>query len=97
MGSTVMSKITQLSKPCAGNGCPNDGVNQLTVIYLNRVGWFCNICKTELIKEGLVFDNIEGTEPLTAQPQIPSTESIPNRRTGRQSNIGNQEAFQHSI
>ena len=29
----------------------------LTILYLNKIGWFCGSCKNELLKEGLVMEN----------------------------------------
>ncbi len=42
---------------CAGNGCSNPGTHSLTVVYLNKIGWFCEFCKNELVQEGLVMEN----------------------------------------
>lgn len=39
---------------CAGKGCNNKGTSQLMIIYVNKIGWFCDICKEELIDLKLV-------------------------------------------
>jgi hypothetical protein len=70
MDSAAMSKIKQSSRACAGNGCPNEGILQLTVIYLNRIGWFCNSCKDDLIKDGLIF---EVGASIAPEPELPAT------------------------
>jgi hypothetical protein len=57
MGVLVLVEIIQQLKACARNACPNGGIHQLAVIYINRTGWFCNDCKNELINDGLVLEN----------------------------------------
>jgi hypothetical protein len=39
---------------CARKGCVNDGVKLLTIIYLHKIGWFCEKCVKELISNELV-------------------------------------------
>ena len=43
-------------KQCAANDCTKPGIHSLTVLYLNKTGYFCESCKNELLKEGLVID-----------------------------------------
>jgi hypothetical protein len=45
------------NKICAGNGCSNEGKHPLTIIYLNKKGWFCDSCKYDLLIDGLVVEN----------------------------------------
>lgn len=52
-----MSESLSLVKLCAGNGCGREGIHQLTIIFLNKVGWFCDSCKNELVTAGLVVEN----------------------------------------
>jgi hypothetical protein len=40
---------------CACKNCDRIGKNRLKVIYFNKEGWFCEICTSVLIKEGLVI------------------------------------------
>ena len=40
-----------------GRGCYNVGKNQLKIIYIHRVGWFCDSCTQDLIKLNLVIIN----------------------------------------
>jgi|GEM_PF-3581160 len=40
-------------KNCAGNCCSNEGVHKLKIIYLNKVGWFCDHCKDDIVKNNL--------------------------------------------
>ena len=41
---------------CAGKDCRNEGKHLLRIIYLNKVGWFCDDCKDLLLKNKLVID-----------------------------------------
>lgn len=43
--------------PCIRKGCGKAASNSLAINYLNKKGWFCDECKTELMKEGLVIEN----------------------------------------
>ena len=43
-------------KNCAGNGCINQGKYPLKIIYLNKVGWFCDYCKDQLLKDELIAE-----------------------------------------
>lgn len=40
--------------PCAGLNCNKIGMYRLKIIYIDKTGLFCNNCKTELEKCGLV-------------------------------------------
>lgn len=42
-------------KICAGKGCNNIGNHVLSIIYINKSGLFCETCKKELEKCGLVL------------------------------------------
>ncbi len=42
-------------KICVGKGCNNVGLHSLSIIYINKTGLFCETCKKELEKCGLVF------------------------------------------
>ena len=68
------------------------GSFQLTIIYLNRKGWFCNSCKQELTRDGLVTENIESGPANETQIPIHTREPTPNDQThARRLIIGNQE------
>jgi hypothetical protein len=41
-------------KICACIDCSRSAVHHLTIIYLNKTGWFCDQCRDTLISEGLV-------------------------------------------
>jgi len=58
-----MSSTIQKTKACAGNGCSKDGVYLLKVIYLNKLGWFCESCKNDLVLEGLVIESKRAIGP----------------------------------
>jgi len=42
---------------CAGKNCSNKGTSQLTIVYLNRTGWFCDSCKQELLSDDLIIEH----------------------------------------
>jgi hypothetical protein len=44
------------TKPCAGKGCMDLGTNLLEVLYINKVGWFCDRCKGVLLRENLAIE-----------------------------------------
>lgn len=51
--STPNNLITRNSnkyQKCARKGCPNIGNNHVEIIYIKKVGWFCDACATELKK-----------------------------------------------
>lgn len=43
-------------KPCACRGCENIGIHKLLIIYIDKIGWFCDSCKLELMKLQLVVE-----------------------------------------
>jgi hypothetical protein len=53
-------------KECAGKECRNVGAYYLTVLYLNKSGWFCDHCRNGLISDGLVDGNLQSS-PTTGQ------------------------------
>ena len=67
-----MSKTKQDRKICAGSHCLKYGIYPLTIIYLNRLGWFCKSCKNDLISERLVIE-CEGTD--SHQDAVPAEQS----------------------
>jgi len=44
-------------KQCAGKDCTNHGVNRLEVLYIKKVGWFCDQCRSYLVSHGIAFDS----------------------------------------
>jgi hypothetical protein len=42
---------------CAGKSCQEFGIHLLRVIYLNRLGWFCNSCRDILVSAGIAVDS----------------------------------------
>lgn len=54
---------TKNTKICAGKGCSNQAIHPLTVIYLHKVGFFCESCKNGLISDGLVKDDEGSSAP----------------------------------
>ena len=52
-----MRSTIQHPNICARNGCSNKGIHLLSVLYINREGWFCEGCKQELEDAGLVFED----------------------------------------
>jgi hypothetical protein len=53
------SKITYDANPCAGMSCNSEGKHLLRVIYLDKKGWFCESCKEDLLKNGLVVQEYD--------------------------------------
>ena len=41
-------------KECAGKDCNRIATTLLSIRYLNKSGYFCNVCKKELLDLGLV-------------------------------------------
>jgi hypothetical protein len=58
------NNIIEGIKPCAGKGCRRTGTNSLEVLYINKIGWFCDSCKSALLKDNLVA---QGEEEITSQ------------------------------
>jgi hypothetical protein len=60
MGKSHMTSRDQYQsggfKKCARNGCSNSANYALTIIYLNKIGWFCKLCMHELTRDGLVLE-----------------------------------------
>ncbi len=55
--STSNNKIDKTKKgynPCAGKGCDAYGKNQLRILYIHKIAWFCDSCKDALQKLMLV-------------------------------------------
>lgn len=44
-------------KVCAGKDCKNHGIKPLKIIYIHKIGWFCDSCAHGLIKLELVERN----------------------------------------
>jgi hypothetical protein len=40
-------------KQCAGKGCKEEGKTLLKIKYLQKTGYFCNFCTSELLQLGL--------------------------------------------
>lgn len=43
-------------KKCAGLYCNKNAKKRLRILYINKSGWFCNDCSTDLLNLGLGFD-----------------------------------------
>jgi hypothetical protein len=39
---------------CAGKGCNKQGNHYLKVLFLNKIGCFCDSCKISLLEDNLV-------------------------------------------
>jgi hypothetical protein len=83
----LQSTTPKATHPCIRKGCGKAADNSLTINYLNKIGWFCNDCKNELIEEGLVIENKSG---LGNQPN-PATAPVPEQAISEA--IENQEYF----
>lgn len=40
--------------PCAGKGCKRKGKTYLKILLVNKSGWFCTLCESDLKEIGLV-------------------------------------------
>ena len=52
--STSNNNIVNTNKeynPCAGKGCNAYGKNQLRILYINKIGWFCDSCAKDFISQ----------------------------------------------
>jgi hypothetical protein len=52
--NSTNQKASQEYKECAGKGCQDAGSYYLKIIYLNKSGWFCELCRNDLMLSGLV-------------------------------------------
>lgn len=58
-----MNLITMIDHhKCAGKGCNKQGSYYLRVLFLNRVGYFCDTCKTCLLEDNLVEEPEEASK-----------------------------------
>jgi hypothetical protein len=55
---------------CAGKSCHKVGIHLLRIIYLNRIGWFCNSCRDSLVSAGLADDSIQTSELKTDSSEM---------------------------
>jgi hypothetical protein len=55
MNSTEQFEIQEY-KECVGKGCNNSGLHKLEILYIRKVGWFCDQCRDNLIASGLVTE-----------------------------------------
>jgi hypothetical protein len=46
----------QMQRVCAGRRCKRQGLHYLSVEYLHKSGWFCDLCKDRLLADKLVFE-----------------------------------------
>jgi hypothetical protein len=52
-------KAKKIFKRCPGHGCKNIGRNALKIIYINKIGWFCDKCKIDLVTLKLAEEVVE--------------------------------------
>lgn len=53
----IINQNTVEYKICAGRYCNNRGIHALSIVYIHKIGNFCDSCKKELEKYGLVKNN----------------------------------------
>jgi len=41
-------------KQCAGRNCNKKGTNLLQILFIKKIGYFCDSCTTQLLELGLV-------------------------------------------
>jgi hypothetical protein len=62
----ITHDISQGYTNCAGKGCQNEGKIVLTVQYLDKIGYFCESCAEDLLRLGLVKQEVGITHSLTS-------------------------------
>ena len=68
--NSIKIDVSARYKECAGKGCQNEGIHCLKVVFVNRVGWFCDSCKSSLmadnlcIEQGILLERSERHVPL---------------------------------
>ena len=45
----------QLSNQCSGKGCTKIANNLLTILYINKKGYFCDDCTSDLLTKQLAM------------------------------------------
>ncbi len=54
--NSIKLDVSARYKECAGKGCQNAGIHCLKVVFVNRVGWFCDSCKSSLMADNLCIE-----------------------------------------
>jgi hypothetical protein len=55
LSSSIYENKLEEYKECAGKDCHRLGTHFLKVRFVNRQGWFCDLCKDKLLLEDLVI------------------------------------------
>jgi hypothetical protein len=42
-------------KQCAGKNCKKNGINQLKILFINKIGYFCDRCTDQLLALEIVI------------------------------------------
>lgn len=77
--------MTGNDKQCYSRGCNNRAQHSLKVLFLNRVGFFCESCKISLLNDNLVEeveeegDHIIGLDPEPPEPAKPAVKECKHR------------------
>jgi hypothetical protein len=53
----IRKQYREYKDDCAGLNCNNQGFYRLKIRYINKYGIFCNRCKTDLERSGLVYES----------------------------------------
>jgi hypothetical protein len=53
--TSITNREKQAYKICASNDCTRGARYQLKIIYVNKLGWFCEQCKEDLERSGLII------------------------------------------
>ena len=43
-----IDSVNKEYKKCAGKDYTNPGINRLKILYINKIGWFCDSCAQTL-------------------------------------------------
>jgi hypothetical protein len=53
MNSNISYTTEQFKQFCVGKDCKREGTTLLKIKYLQKTGYFCNVCTSELLQLGL--------------------------------------------
>jgi hypothetical protein len=54
--NNVSNYAIRENKTCVCKNCNRIGKNSLKIVYINKIGWFCDLCKDDLLNQKLVLE-----------------------------------------
>ena len=64
MSTTEQQQFIQHHRICAAKGCSRLGTFEMEILFLGRNGWFCEQCKDNLMRDGLLLQQQKGNNIL---------------------------------